>query len=213
VSCPDIQTFTQVDTSAWTFTGDWGPFNTCLAPNSIEPNNSPCFPYDPNYGLFTAGFAPMMGNNGSRTFAFPWTAAAAEVEAGNFRTSPTVVPAQLTFRSWHQDRGGNDTFALFDKKTVRVSTDGGMTFQTVLNCEGNMTVPFCQPWTPENVNRALDDWDDVVIDMPSGLVGQEAIFEFSYDTVNAGEGWERGWYIDDLNIATCDIQATYPSAP
>lgn len=210
VSCPDIQTFMQLDSTSWTFTGDWNPYNTCLTPNSIEQNAGPCFPYDPNYGLFTPGFAPMLGNNGSRTNAFPWVAGASEIESGSFRTSVTVVPAQLTFRSWHQDRGGNDTFALFDKKTIRVSTNGGMSFQTVLNCEGNMTVPFCQPWTPENVNRTLNDWDDITIDMPANLVGEQAIFEFTYDTVNAGEGWERGWYIDDLNIATCDLQSTYP---
>lgn len=213
VSCPDIQTFTQLDSSQWTFTGDWSQFNGCLSPNSIETNLTPCFPGDPNFDLFSPGFAPVLGNNGSRTGAFPYVAGASEIEAGTFRTGVTVIPAQLTFRSWHQDRGGNDTFALFDKKTIRVSTNGGTTFQTVLSCEGNMTVPFCQPWTPENMNRALDDWDDISIDMPANLVGQEAIFEFTYDTVNTGEGWERGWYIDDLNIATCQITNTYPDSP
>jgi hypothetical protein len=33
----------------------------------------------------------------------------------------------LTFKSWHQDRGGNDQFNLRDKKRIRVSTDNGVT--------------------------------------------------------------------------------------
>ncbi len=200
-NCPAVQTFYyNADYSAWTFAGDWGA-QSCVQPNSVTPNESPCFPFSNGPGdLLTY---PMLGNDGSRTGAFPW-AGQGEVENASVLTGPTVIPATLTFKSWHQDRGGNDTFMLRDKKTISVSVDGGMIFQTLVDCDGNMTIPFCQP-SPPFQNRSLTAWDDISINVPANLVGQEGIFRFTYDTVDSGQGWERGWYIDDINIARCDI--------
>ena len=73
----------------------------------------------------------------------------------------------------------------------------------MLNCDGNTTTPFCIP-SPPNVNRPLDQWDDISLPIPANLQGQTGLFEFSYNTVDSGAGWERGWYVDDLNINRCD---------
>jgi hypothetical protein len=109
----------------------------------------------------------------------------------------------LTFKSWHQDRGGNDTFTPRDTKRISVSTDGGANWTEIVNCNGIDTIPFCVP-SPANQNRSLTAWDDIAIPIPANLAGETGIFEFAYDTVDSGQGWERGWYIDDLNINRCD---------
>jgi hypothetical protein len=84
-----------------------------------------------------------------------------------------------------------------------VSIDNGMTWTVLVDCDGNMVQPFCQP-SPSNTNRPLANWDNVSIPLPANLVGQLGIVEFNYNTVDAGEGWERGWYIDDVNLDRCN---------
>jgi hypothetical protein len=206
LSCPVAQTIDFLDFSGWAFTGDMG-VASCLAPNSVTPTDSPCFPaYEALGDPLTA---PVLGSNGSRTGA---PAPSNEVSSSTLRTAPTPLPAAITFKSWHQDRGGNDTFVPRDTKIIRVSVNGGGSFTTILNCDGNMTVPFCLPSTP-NQNRALDQWDDVSIPVPMNLQGQVGIVEFAYDTVDSGQGWERGWYVDDLNLNTCDCQQQCPGVP
>lgn len=209
-ACQPVQNFQNADLSGWTFSGDW-QVNSCLSPNSLATTDGSCFPSPMTAAELEASLkAPVLGNNGSRTGVNPWTGAQNEVEVGAFITAPTTIPANLTFNSWHQDRGGKDTFNLRDKKQVRVSIDGGTTWTTVVNCESNDTVAFCQPW-PGNTNRAVNDWDPISIPIPPNLVGKTGIFEFSYDTVDAGQGWERGWYVDDLNINRCDkIRPPWP---
>jgi len=201
LTCPNPQTIDFLDTTNWAFTGDWS-FASCVRANSVTPSTAPCFPA-PVAMQGEPNTTPVLGTDGSRTSANPWTGAASEVEAGTLVTDRTIIPANLTFKSWHQDRGGNDTFTPRDTKTIRVSTDGGNNWAVILDCNGNNTTPFCIPSTP-NQNRPLSDWDDVSIPIPSNLVGEEGIFEFAYNTVDAGQGWERGWYIDDLNINRCD---------
>jgi len=203
-SCPPTMTSYNNDFSSWVFSGDWGTVS-CLEANSVTPSESPCFPFvtnDPAAPMLS----PMIGNDGSRTGSFPYVGES-EIETSTVVTGPTTIPATLTFNSWHQDRGDDDVFAPKDSKTIRVSTDGGANWSTVVNCSGNTTIPFCQPW-PAFTNRALDDWDAISIPIPDPddeLVGQTGIFEFAYDTVDSGQGWERGWYVDDLNINRCDV--------
>ena len=71
-------------------------------------------------------------------------------------------------------------------------------------------MPFCQPWVSTSVNRPLTQWDAVSLPIPANLQGMTGIFEITYDTVNAGQGWERGWFIDDINIGRCDNQWPAP---
>jgi hypothetical protein len=201
-NCPAMQTFATANPVGWTFQGDW-IITSAVRPNSVAPNGFEFFPFSMTGDPADPLVAPMLANDGSRTTANPWVAGANEVETAYVRTGPTPIPAMLTFKSWHQDRGGNDTFNLRDKKTIRVSVDGGSNWTTIINCEGNNTVPFCLP-SPAFTNRSLTQWDDVSLPIPQELVGQVGIFEIFYDTVDAGQGWERGWYIDDLNIARCD---------
>lgn len=191
-----------VDTSAWQLTGGWGISN-CVSANQNAPGGGDCFMRQPYPGGGEPHLAPVMGNNGVRT-TVPTYDGQSETASGSFITSPTPIPAELTFYSWHQDRGGNDTFNLFDRKAIRVSTDGGNNWTTIVDCDANMTVPFCQPWETPNTNRSLTDWDEISLPIPANLVGETGIFEFFYDTVDNGEGWIRGWYIDDLNISRCD---------
>ncbi|MBK8943365.1 MAG: hypothetical protein IPM79_38625 [Polyangiaceae bacterium] len=205
LDCPASQTFgspfggVQPDLSLWTFTGDW-TVSYCVSPNSVTTTDQSCF--QPVGMEDEPATYPVMGNNGSRTGVSPY-AGESEIEVGSFTTSPSVIPATLTFNSWHQDRGGNDSFDPADQKTIRVSVDGGASWSTVLSCEMNDDIPFCQPW-PAFTNRALDAWDAIEIEMAPALVGELGIFEFSYDTIDAGQGWERGWYLDDLNVGRCD---------
>jgi hypothetical protein len=206
LSCPVAQTIDFLDLSGWTFTGDMGVAN-CLSPNSVTPTDAPCFP---NFEFLGDPLtAPVLGSNGSRT-GLP--APSFEVSSSTMQTAPTVLPASITFKSWHQDRGGNDTFVPRDTKLIRVSVNGGGTFTTILNCDGNDTVPFCIP-SPPNQNRPLDQWDDVSLPVPANLQGQTGIVQFVYDTVDSGEGWERGWYVDDLNLNTCDCKHQCPGVP
>ncbi len=207
-SCPDLQRFNiqapdPLFLSRWQFEGDWTVFNNCIPQNTVTPNETLCFTNPNGSDVYSdPHLTPHIANDGSRAFNPSPPTIVSEIETAAFRTPPTVIPATLTFRSWHQDRGGNDMFVPQDTKVIRVSTDGGMTYQPVFNCSGNNTVAFCQPW-PANTNRAVDDWDDISLTVPAGLVGQTGIFEFRYDTVNSGQGWERGWRIDDMNIARC----------
>ncbi|NUO47359.1 MAG: hypothetical protein HOV80_00735, partial [Polyangiaceae bacterium] len=201
-SCPEMQTIDFLDTTGWVFTGDWG-YQGCVRANSVtQSGTQPCFP-SPQAAQGEPNTQPVFGNDGSRTGVNPFTFAELEVEAGTMVTAPTTIPANLTFKSWHQDRGGNDNFSPRDKKTIRVSIDGGMTWSNIVDCTGNNTTAFCIP-SPPNQNRPLDQWDDISIPIPAALVGEQGIFEFSYDTVDSGQGWERGWFIDDFNINRCD---------
>jgi hypothetical protein len=201
VNCDPIQTFAGTfDVSKWTVSGDWS-LASCLRANALSPTTAECSPppKDPD----ASKAVPMFGSNGSRTNAQPWTAAAKETSVASARSPLSVLPANLEFHSWHQDRGGNNTFNLKDRKSIRASIDNGMTWTVLVDCDGNMVQPFCQP-SPSNTNRPLANWDNVSIPLPANLVGQLGIVEFNYNTVDAGEGWERGWYIDDVNLDRCN---------
>jgi hypothetical protein len=75
----------------------------------------------------------------------------------------------------------------------------GTTWKTLVDCQGaNNTLPFCT----QVMSRNPDAWDDISIDT-GALAGQTAIVEFSYDSLDSGNGFEQGWYIDNLNIVRC----------
>lgn len=167
----------------WQLTGSWGLHRQ--APQSeLAPAQE--FP------------GQVLGSDGNRVAPFP----GAEAEAGYARTPPTPLPAEIIFLSWNVDEGGG----MSDNKTVRVSVDGGTTWDTLADCAMNPMWPFCQP------NMAQDPgvFNLVQVPVPAGLQGMLGIVEFGYDTGDACCNFEHGWYIDSLNIATecaCSVDA------
>jgi hypothetical protein len=131
----------------------------------------------------------VLGSNGNRVEPFPGN----EVEVSYARTPPTTLPATLAFLSWNVDEGGG----LADNKTVRVSVDGGASWDTLADCAVDGSWPFCQP----TLSKSPAVFDLVQIPVPPELQGMTAIVEFGYDTVDACCNFEKGWYIDSLNVA------------
>ncbi len=198
--CEDLPAFETFDvspvspTADWTFEttagGSWGVFI------SISNNE------DDEGTLFSSN-APFLGIDGS--YLSPGNGMG-EVNDATATTSADVLPETLQFASWHQDEGGSSQ----DGKTIELSVDGGLTWVAVADCSGPgplSAFPFCTFVD----DRDAEDWDEITIDIPdhAGMTGQ---LRFSYRTGNACCGFERGWYIDDLNFAqVCD--AANPSLP
>ncbi|MBL4686154.1 MAG: hypothetical protein JKY37_16290, partial [Nannocystaceae bacterium] len=118
-----------------------------------------------------------------------------EIATAEIVSQPDIVPETITFQSWHQDQGG----ASLDLKRIDISLDEGATWIPLSDCAGGAPLnafPYCQLVD----NRDPEAWDNIELDtsMWEGMVGQ---LRFSYDTVNACCGFERGWYIDELNFA------------
>src|SRR5690606_27461998 len=120
--------------------------------------------------------------------------------ASTATTITTVIPPQLRFRSWHVDRGG----ALgVDNKTIAIETADGETV-VLLDCRAgaagvNNDLPPCQMRASV---RDADDFDDVAI--PTGAAGGRlGRIVFGYDRGAASDGYEQGWFIDDLNAVRC----------
>ncbi len=190
----EFDTLRAVD--GWELTGDWRLRSG--APQSFG-------------GLGVEFGSVALGTDGNRTGPVP----GAHSEASYARTRVTVLPATLSFSSWHVDEGGSPTTGggppppvlgggagfSFDTKRIRISIDDGASWQTVVDCS-NPTMnaqPFCVPRPPP---RDANDWDIIGIDVPAPLVGQSAIIELGYDTVDDCCGEEQGWYIDTTNFAT-----------
>jgi hypothetical protein len=158
----------------WELTGSWGLHRT--APQS-----------EVAVGLEFVG--QVLGTDGNRVAPFP----GAEVEVSYARTPPITLPDTIVFLSWNVDEGGGAS----DNKTVRVSVDGGATWDTLVDCAVDPSYAFCQP------SAAQDPavFDLIQIPVPAALVGQGGIVEFGYDTGDACCDFEQGWYIDSLNVA------------
>ncbi len=159
----------------WDLTGSWGLHRQT-----------------PQSELETASEFPgqVLGTNGNRVAPFP----GAEIETSYARTPPVELPPMIIFLSWHVDEGGG----LSDNKTVRVSVDNGVTWDTLADCATDPSWVFCQPQLtadPAVFNLAQ-------IPVPAALQGQTALVEFGYDTGDACCNFEKGWYIDSLNVAT-----------
>ena len=160
----------------WDLTGSWGLYRQTpqseLAPGSEFPGQ-------------------VLGSNGNRVAPFPGN----EVEVSYARTPPTELPPMIVFLSWHVDQGGGAA----DNKTVRVSVDDGATWETLVDCAVNPAgFPFCVP----NMDQDPGVFNLAQIPVPAPLQGQLGIVEFGYDTVDECCEFEKGWYIDSLNVAT-----------
>jgi len=159
----------------WELTGSWGLHR--VAPQSeLEPPSE------------FAG--QVLGSNGNRVEPFPGN----EVEASYARTPPTVLPDTIAFLSWNVDEGGGAT----DNKTVRVSVDGGATWDVLADCAVDSSPAFCTP----QLTKDPGVFDLVQLPVPPALQGMLGIVEFGYDTVTSCCEFEKGWYIESLNVAT-----------
>lgn len=165
----------------WELTGDW-----MLRGQAVAGLEGPAIPFD----------SEVLGTDGNRQPAFP----GGHAESSYARTSPIALPPTIEFRSWHMDEGGFGTGLPYDNKIVRISTDGGATWVDLLNCvEDAIIRPICNA---RLTARDPADWDDVTLDVDPALVGQMALVEFAYETLDDCCQAERGWYIDDLNFGT-----------
>jgi hypothetical protein len=158
----------------WEFTGSWGLHRQAPQSELAGPSEF---------------VGQLLGSNGNRVEPFP----GAEIEASYARTPPTLLADMIVFLSWHVDEGGG----LSDNKTVRVSVDDGATWDTLVDCAVDPGWPFCVP----SLDQDPAVFNLVQIPVPVPLQGQVGIVEFGYDTVDACCDFEKGWYIDSLNIA------------
>ncbi|MEM7153828.1 MAG: hypothetical protein AAF799_13350 [Myxococcota bacterium] len=181
-SCGACQQFATVNefTTArsiegWTLTGDWA-LRTFAPQSQVEPRT-----------IFSG---QVLGTDGNRSDPAPGE----EAETSYARTPEVPLPETVVFWSWHVDEGAGD----HDAKSVRVSTDGGISWVTLADCNLDPGLPFCA-----YVNTADPAaWAQVELAVPEPLQGQLGIIEFGYDTVDECCTFEKGWYIDSLNVGT-----------
>lgn len=148
--------------------------------------------------LFPAD-APFLGNDGSTLFPLD---SSGETVNASVTTFPDVVPETLTFASWHQDEGGNGAV---DTKRIELSIDGGANWIPLADCFGGPPLnafPFCQYLD----DRPLEPWDAIELDT-SSWEGMEGIVRFTYETSDDCCGFERGWFIDEMNFAQVCLAA------
>lgn len=163
----------------WTLTGGWGNYFS-----------APISPSDQTTVNFGQG---VFGTDGNRLP--PYSTLGQEAEMSEAISPPFTMPASLTFISWHKDEGGSN----FDRKRISVSTDGGMTWTPIVDCmvAAMNAYPFCQVFSGP---RTATQWDQIAIDT-TAFMGMPAQLRFEYDTVDTAGGFERGWFIDNLNVA------------
>lgn len=160
--------------AGWTLAGGWGLYRQ--APQNFS---SPGVTFD----------SQVFGTDGNRIAPYPGS----DNEESTARTRPTIIPANLEFLSWNVDEGSG-----VDTKLIRASIDGGNSFVTIHDCQ-LAPAPFC---TFRDETRAADDWDAISLPVPPQLVGQVGVIEFYYRTGDPCCGFERGWFLDELNFAT-----------
>lgn len=106
----------------------------------------------------------------------------AGLNRGELVTVPFVVPAngKLSFWSWEQTEGGT----YYDKRTVLISTNNGATWTQLYASSDNTAT-----------------WRQVNVDL-SGFSGSTVQLKFFFDTVDGSVNYFRGWYIDDVVVAS-----------
>lgn len=157
----------------WELTGGWGLYRQTPSSEVAQP---------------TEFFGQLLGTDGNRAPPYPGS----EIETSYARTRPFPLPPVIAFLSWNVDEGADDN------KTVRVSVDGGATWDTLVDCTVDASWPMCQP----SLDQDPAVFDLVQIPVPAGMQGMEGIVELGYDSGDACCDFEKGWYIDSLNIAT-----------
>jgi hypothetical protein len=135
----------------------------------------------------------VLGTDGNRAEPYP----NAETEDGSYAlSSPILFGQTLAFRSWHVDEGGSEGL---DSKVIEIDPGTG-TFETLVDCAtGVGSQVFCQA---DMGPRASDEWDEIILDT-SAYDGMTGMIRFSYFSGDSGEGFEQGWFIDDLRVGGC----------
>lgn len=175
---PPINTFDNgLYIQKWTMTGGWGLYFS-----------APISPSDQVAVNFGNG---VFGTDGNRLP--PYSALGTEAEMSEAISPPFTMPAMLSFSSWHKDEGTTD------RKRISVSTDGGMNWTPIVDCNvsGMNGYPFCQSFSGP---RTASQWDPITVDT-TAFMGMPALLRFEYDTQDACCSFERGWFIDNLNVA------------
>lgn len=172
----------------WDLTGGWGLYDA--APQSAS------FP--------TVPFASrVFGTDGNLRHPYP----NAETESSTATSVPFVLPATLTFSSWHVDEGGGGCSV--DRKGVFASIDGGASWTPIVDCcTPGLEAPFCDSFASQ---RPADQWDLISAPVPAELVGMPGQIQFRYDTLDECCGFEQGWFVDTASIApecACGVDET-----
>ena len=108
------------DVAGWSYTPGWN-FYTASPTSSLPPVT-----------FTTQG--QVFGTDGNRVPPYP----GAETETSMVTTGAIVIPTSLEFLSWHVDEGGMYTF---DNKRISVSTDGGASWTTLVDCAISVRTP------------------------------------------------------------------------
>jgi hypothetical protein len=156
-------------------------------------------PQNHNSGSVSLSTGPAFGTDGNRVTPYPGN----EMEHSRVTTTLDILPTNLTFASWHVDEGGQGGL---DDKIIEVSTDEGMTWTVLVQCSPSSSLAFCQS---RSDTRAGGDWDNISIPM-GGFAGQVGQLRFTYDTGDGCCGFERGWFIDNLNFAQYCSDPKFP---
>jgi hypothetical protein len=163
------------DVNGWTYNGGWNFYTA--SPASDYPS--------------VAFASQVFGTDGNRSLPYP----GGENENSFFQTGPLLLPANITFDSWHLDEGSNP----FDAKVIELSLDGGANWTALVDCnQGINPQVFCNFFYQ---SRAPEVWDSISV--PTGAAGQVGILRFRYDTADGCCSGEQGWFIDNANFGAC----------
>lgn len=133
-------------------------------------------------------------------------------------TPPFNVGAQgaLFFRHWLETEYEDGTY-YWDGGVVKVSQDGGQTFEVITPVGGYPARIMANPASPFAPNQPClagdgNGWESVLLDL-SAYTGQTVIirFEFGSDAYVAAEGW----YLSDFTVLSSNTSAPWlqPQAP
>jgi hypothetical protein len=187
-SFASVNPFAEAGLVGWELEGGWGLYTR--------------FPRDRQAAEEVAIGKRVLGTDGNREHPYP---GGADAEIGgsieqSSATTPTVeLPSTLTFRSWHEDEGG----AVTGRDNKRIVARSGVLPEAVLvDCAAGIRADtaFCVA-SDLSQQRGADAWDTISIPLPANLATLPGTIEFSYDSVDADGGRERGWFIDLLDVA------------
>jgi subtilisin family serine protease len=186
--------FTIVEEFVWDFEADDGGFT-------------------PNGGIWEWG-APTSGPGAAHSGTKLW----ATILAGNYPNSanatldlpPIVIAADrpyAVFSFWHWYNMENE----YDGGNVKISTDGGTTFQIVTPAGGydgiarttNAGIPSQPCFT--NIHEV---WQEDVFDL-SAFAGEQVIIRLHFGT--DGSVVRSGWYVDDVRLGSSDVDDVAPA--
>jgi hypothetical protein len=105
------------------------------------------------------------------------------VNSGEIVSMPFIVPsnAKLTFWSWEMTESAGTTY---DTRKVYLSTNNGSTWTQIFQSTDNTAT-----------------WHQVTVDL-AAYAGMSAKLKFAFNSVDGMANTYRGWYFDDISVAT-----------